>query len=357
VTVDATTILPPLFRCLETLGIIARHFDPSEFGAVMEAVGTPDAALREARTQLSDADAADDVNASLAASSDAALAAFDGLRAALDGGDIMAVFRALRYAPRAQEALYPLAAHIPAVNGFFLDPSVRDDADVVARAMTPPRDGETGIVHVDNERGSRGGHSLYVPETYTPDRAWPLIVGLHGGSGNGRDFLWTWLRDARTFGAILATPTSTGNSLGNTWALMGDDNDTPNLARIVDNVRARYAIDLKRMLLTGLSDGGTFSYVTGFETASPFTHLAPVSATFHPMLIETADRGRLKGLPIHLTHGKKDWMFPVEVARQAQRALSAAGADVTYREIDDLAHTYPREINPALLTWLNKSSS
>ena len=356
-TFDTATILPPLLRCLETLGIIARHLDPSEFGAVMDAVGTPDAALREARAQLTEVDAMDEVYASLAASSDAALAAFDGLRAALDGGDILAVFRALRYFPRAQEALYPLAAHIPAANRFFLDPSVRDDAGTVARSMMTARHGETGVIHVNNERGSRGGYSLYVPETYAPDRARPLVVGLHGGSGNGRDFLWTWLRDARTFGAILVTPTSKGNSLGSTWALMGDDNDTPNLARIVEDIRARYTIDPKRMLLTGLSDGDTFCYVTGLESASPFTHLAPVSATFHPMLIETADRDRLRGMPIHLVHGAKDWMFPVEVARQAQRALSAAGADVTYHEIDDLAHTYPREVNPALLTWLNKSSS
>jgi phospholipase/carboxylesterase len=25
---------------------------------------------------------------------------------------------------------------------------------------------------------------------------------------------------------------------------------------------------------------------------------------------------------------------------------------VTYREIDDLAHTYPREVNAAILSWL-----
>ena len=35
------------------------------------------------------------------------------------------------------------------------------------------------------------------------------------------------------------------------------------------------------------------------------------------------------------------------------RALSAAGARVTYSEIDDLSHTYPREINATLLRWLN----
>jgi len=25
---------------------------------------------------------------------------------------------------------------------------------------------------------------------------------------------------------------------------------------------------------------------------------------------------------------------------------------VTYRELDDLSHTYPREMNPAILNWL-----
>jgi phospholipase/carboxylesterase len=55
---------------------------------------------------------------------------------------------------------------------------------------------------------------------------------------------------------------------------------------------------------------------------------------------------------VYLVHGRLDWMFPVQVARQAQQALSVAGAAVTYRELDDLSHTYPREINAALLDWL-----
>jgi len=32
--------------------------------------------------------------------------------------------------------------------------------------------------------------------------------------------------------------------------------------------------------------------------------------------------------------------------------LTAAGADVTYREIDNLSHTYPREMNAEILHWL-----
>ena len=175
----------------------------------------------------------------------------------------------------------------------------------------------------------RGGFSLYVPEYYTPDRAWPLVMALHGGSGNGRGFLWSWLRDARSFGAILVAPTATGNASNkSTWALMGEDTDTENLNRILDAVCSRWNVDPSKLLLTGMSDGGTFCYVTGLESASPFTHLAPVAATFHPLMAEMADAERLRGLPVYLVHGRLDWMFPVQVARQTRDALSAAGADV-----------------------------
>jgi len=70
-------------------------------------------------------------------------------------------------------------------------------------------------------------------------------------------------------------------------------------------------------------------------------------------MAEIADAERLRGLPIFLVHGKLDWMFPVQVARHTRDALSAAGASVIYCELDDLSHTYPREINAQILRWLN----
>jgi phospholipase/carboxylesterase len=234
------------------------------------------------------------------------------------------------------------------VSNFFLNAANRDDEELLARLEAGARE-HAGIFHDHNEPASRGGFSVYVPEYYTADRTWPLVMALHGGSGNGRGFLWNWLRDARSLGAILVAPTATGR----TWALMSDDTDTPNLLRILEAVRGRWSIDASRMLLSGMSDGGTFCYVSGLDGASPFTHLAPVSATFHPLMAEMADATRLQNLPIFVTHGRLDWMFPVQTARQTQAALAAAGADVTYREIEDLSHTYPREINAELLAWLN----
>jgi len=351
---DIVALLPPLLQSLEALCFVARYLDPPQFGAVMQEIGAPDRALREALPRLAAwPETFAHLRTPLQDAGDAALAAFAGLRAVEAGdGDLIAMFRALRHLPRAQEALYPLAARLPPVSDFFVDPELREDADLAAR-LAQPAAPDSGISHHGNEPGNRGGYSLYVPETYTADRAWPLVMALHGGSGNGRGFLWSWLRGARSRGAIVVAPTATGG----TWALMGDDADTPNLVRILDQVRGRWSVDPTRLLLTGMSDGGTFCYVSGLQTASPFTHLAPVAASFHPLLAEMADAERLRGLPIRIVHGRRDWMFPVAIARQARQALSAAGAAVTYREIDDLSHCYPREINAALLDWLGGSAA
>lgn len=344
---EPDALLPPILNALDVLEFVARHLDPSLFGVLMESAGSRDGKLREARTQL-DTDAPDWLR--LAAGE--TLAAFDELRAAFAQDDTRGVYKALRHAPRAQEALYPHAASHPQINRFFIDHALRDNAEMLARCAQPPRDNETGIFHFENDYGTRGGFSVYVPETYTPDRALPLVVVLHGGSGHGRGFLWNWLRDARTYGAILISPTATGP----TWALMGDDTDTPNLNRMLETVRGRWSVDPARLLMTGISDGGTFCYVSGLERDSAFTHLAPVSAAFHPMLASMADADRLRGLPIFMVHGALDWMFPVDVARQAQRVLTQSGARVTYREIDDLSHTFPREMNAQMLGWLAETT-
>ena len=202
-------------------------------------------------------------------------------------------------------------------------------------------------MHAGGPPGTRGAFSLYVPETYDDSRNCPLVVALHGGSGNGGAFLWSWVREARTRGLIVMAPTA----IGSTWSLTDPDTDGPSIDRMVDQVAAEWNIDAGRQLLTGMSDGGTFSYVLGVRKGCRFTHLAPVAAAFHPIMLAFADEGRLRDLPIYIVHGVEDWMFPPELARHADRALGQAGARVTYREVADLSHTYPRDENGAMLDW------
>jgi phospholipase/carboxylesterase len=253
------------------------------------------------------------------------------------------------YATRAVESLYPVSFMLPPVNRFFLCADQRQDEALQNALMgsDPGRDG-VGVIHAGNAPAERGGFSLYVPEYRESVEPAPLIVALHGGSGHGRSFLWTWLREARSRGAVVLAPTSRQE----TWSLMGPDVDSPNLLAMVDHVKSLVPIDERRMLLTGMSDGGTFAHLLALQEHSPFTHLAPISASFHPMLLEITSAERIRSLPVYLVHGALDWMFPVDMARLARDSLSAAGADVTYRELDDLSHTYPREENLRILDWL-----
>jgi len=341
-----TAITPPLLEALEALSFAARHLDPGLFDEMITAIATRDVALRAAAPLWPDELA--DVASQFEAARNAALSAFDELRAAHAQGDLRLSYRAFRWLARAHETLFPLATVLAPINRYFLPPDLRQDAAAQARVFGAPRRDDVGIAHIGNETGMRGGFSLYVPEYYTPDAPLPLVMALHGGAANGRDFLWSWLRDVRGHGAILVAPTASGS----TWSLSGDDIDTPILVDLLERVRTHWSIDPNRILLTGMSDGGTFAYVSGLDSASPFTHLAPIAASFHPVLAAMAPPQRINGLPIFLTHGVRDWMFTIDIARGARDALTAAGADVTYREIDDLSHCYPREINAEILAWL-----
>ena len=326
-------VLTPLFTVLDTLGQIARMMHPRRLPELIAAIGDQDAVLAEVRP----------AQERIAVATTYALQACAGLRAAPDADNPMVeTFRALRQYSRALEALAGLIDTLPEVGCYFLEAAVRDDP---AFQQKPGPD--SGIFHLENDTNQRGGFSVIVPPLYNPVKPASLIMALHGGSGHGRQFLWNWLPEARSRSIIVIAPTA----IGSTWSLMDPDIDSQNLQAILTYARNRWNIDPAHMLLTGMSDGGTFTLLSGLDEDSPFTHLAPVAASFHPMLLAMTSPHRLTGLPIHLTHGAQDWMFPVSVARTAHRALSAAGAAIVYREIADLSHAYPRDGQGEVLDW------
>ena len=195
-------LVPPLLQALEALGFVGRHLHPPQLGRLLAAVGRRDDPVRAALEPFRKLDwpaPLDRFRELVESACDSALQAFDGLRAAAEGGDgAMQAYRALRFVSRALEALYPAASMLPSVSQFYLEAPARNDRALLQRlAETDPDRENVGVMHVDNERGMRGGFSLYVPEYYDAARAHPLIVALHGGSGHGRAFLWSWMREAR----------------------------------------------------------------------------------------------------------------------------------------------------------------
>ena len=338
-------VLMHLLTVLNRLSDIARMMHPGRLPELIAKLGDRDTLLRIA---IRGVPPQPGTSEQIYLTATLALQACAGLRAAPDAANpMLEAYRAMRQSSRSQEALAALTETVPAVSRYLLEPRFCDDPILKQRLAEPPHP-SSGVFHSGNQTSERGGFSVFVPSWYDSTRPTPLVFALHGGSGHGRLFLWNWLPEARSRGIIIVAPTATGS----TWSLMEPEIDSQNLQAILTRVRDRWNIDPHHMLLSGMSDGGTFTLLSGLAGGSPFTHLAPAAASFHPMLLAMTEPQRLSGLPIHLTHGAQDWMFPVEVARTAHRMLGAAGAAITYREIADLSHAYPRDGQAEVLDWL-----
>ena len=124
--------------------------------------------------------------------------------------------------------------------------------------------------------------------------------------------------------------------------------DARQLIRHMEEVCSRFTIEATRILMTGMSDGGTFALGFGFQRDCPAKAIAPVSCVLPPVDLELAGNRR-----VYWVHGAQDWMFPVSRAVQACKQISLAGTDVRLKVVPDLSHAYPREENDAILRWFD----
>ena len=350
-------LLQPLLETLERITWVQRHLFPplarrlaEELAPCAEAVGQPLSALEKVQWP-DDLRFMRDRLVDVARQTVDLVTAFGEAAHAADNP--LDLYRAIRRFARLQETLYPLAPAFEPVSRWFLEPARRDDDALVARlreGALRDDDARVGVLHASNERDARGGFSVYVPEQWDGERAMPLVVALHGGSGHGRDFLWSWLADARSRGVLLMAPTARDR----TWSIMTmEDIDADGIKQMIEGVAARYPLDRSRILLTGMSDGATYALLNGLRDAeTPFTHLAPACGVLHPFLLAGSGLRYAAGRPIYMIHGALDWMFPLSTAHIGRDALQEAGARLVYREIEDLSHTYPRDENPKILDWL-----
>ncbi len=274
--------------------------------------------------------------------------AADALRRFCASDDVMEsvnnFMRAARRLSRAQETLYVLCDLLAPANDFFLEAPFRGREAERSRG-TRWEEGK-GLMHAgtDSDPYARGAFSVYVPDSHNGGTPLPLVVALHGGYGHGRDFLWMWLREARSRGFLLLSPSSQGG----TWSLHQPEIDGPGLRKAVEFVSNRWKVDPGRILLTGISDGGTYALAHGLGEDPVCTAVAPVAAALPPL-----DPGRARGRRVLWVHGAHDWMFPVDRARQGCALLEQWGADVRLEVVPDLAHTYPREQNDLILSWFD----
>ena len=255
----------------------------------------------------------------------------------LDGLDMRrALYRGLNL-------LYGLRADTAKLQEYWLLPDAIDEREAL-EAPSPDAGAAAGVIH--RRRASpRAGYSLYVPESYTPSREWPLIVCLHGAYGRGDHFIWSWLRPAKSRGYMLLSP----KSLDVTWSILQPERDTRSVEAMLDEVCGEYAVDRGRVYLSGLSDGGTFTYLLGLGRPELFAGIAPVAADFSGMMDDMLRRRQGQNLPICIVHGAHDHIFPVDPIRKGHGLLNRLGYNARYEELPDWGHSHCSGINERLV--------
>jgi predicted peptidase len=195
-------------------------------------------------------------------------------------------------------------------------------------------------------------YALYVPEDYTPDKAWPLIVFLHGSGERGNDNLKQTdegighaIRLHRErFPALVLMPQCPD---GEFW-----DKAVPAIEAAMAQVQSEYSVDPKAITLTGLSLGGYATWIWGAAKTDTFAALMPICGGGDPADVlgkldekQAATFGtmeeRVKALsavPIWAFHGADDDVVPPERSREMVKRVKDAGGHVKYDELKDTNH-------------------
>ena len=178
-----------------------------------------------------------------------------------------------------------------------------------------------------------GQYLLFLPRDYgRTQKRYPLIMYLHGCSLRGDDVekvrtlgLPQIIEHDKTFPFIVVSPLCPA---GEIWT------DTEMLVGILDEVIAKYAVDRKRVYLTGHSMGGRGTWYLAYKHPEKFAAIAPMSGG--PNI--TAWANRLKHIPIWAFHGAKDELVPLSQSEELVKAIKAAGGNAKFTVLPDRDH-------------------
>ena len=196
----------------------------------------------------------------------------------------------------------------------------------------------TKNVQLEGLRNRNAKYHIWAPDDYTPDKAWPLVLVLHGGpSGRAEDLaLAVASQLALGFaqeGAITIYP----QALGHRVLEWNYPDECAYLLQTIRHAVRSYHLDPKRIYLTGHSMGGGGVWSLGGVLNDVWAGVAPISG-FYPAN-PRPDMSLLKAMPLYCIQGADDTTIPAKCAELAQKDLEQAGnKDAIFRILKGAGH-------------------
>ncbi len=207
--------------------------------------------------------------------------------------------------------------------------------------------------------GVERNYLLFVPEDYTPEKKYRLVVDMHGGVSRPQQLShaqldqmkFFWGDHARAHGYLLALPS--GQAGAEWWSPVG----VRHVLDIVRTVKRVYNVDDDRVFATGFSDGGSGSFYMALTNPTPFAGFIPLNGH----LAVTQAKGlqvhlaNLRNRPLYVVNTEKDSLYPAASVGPIVEAMAPLGIDVLWHSIPDFTHNpmYMATERPVIAAWMN----
>jgi predicted peptidase len=174
-------------------------------------------------------------------------------------------------------------------------------------------------------------YGISVPNDYNPQQPRPLVLALHPGGerrpGYGNAFMVSIISPAlNDLHPIIVAPDCPGQS----WT---DPNAERGVMALLQSVRKDYAIDGRRILVTGYSMGGRGTWFMSSQHPELFTAAIVIAGSPRDMPPD-----RLATIPTYVIHSRDDQVVPFEPAQRTTQELEKMGRIVKFEALQGLGH-------------------
>jgi predicted peptidase len=175
-------------------------------------------------------------------------------------------------------------------------------------------------------------YGISVPSSYDAADPRPLVLALHPGGPRvayyGSRFLQQVVLPALgDLRAVVVAPDCPGAS----WT---DPMAEKAVMALIEQVRREYAIDGRRILVTGFSMGGRGTWFMAAHHPELFTGAIVMAG---PVGDEPLEKRSL--MPTYVIHSPEDLIVPFAPAEQTARQLTAMGRPVKFEELRGPGHS------------------
>ncbi len=189
---------------------------------------------------------------------------------------------------------------------------------------------------------------VYVPDSVQRDKPAPLLVALHGGGDNPREFAAYWKDVAAERGVVVAAPRGPLRVAqgGYSWQLLSNPRllDDAAAEQAVDRAIARAhqacKIDEKKIILGGFDQGGELAVKLVEKHPDRFAGAVTVASTYRPELGGDWKAAAAQSVRLFLICGKLDGVAePRNV--DLKNELESVGIKVKLNDLEATGHEIP----------------